>query len=46
MLVHLIKPLKKSTVSYVALPMVIESDHVVVRATWTRPAINLGYMHV
>ena len=46
MLVHLIKPLKKSTVSYVALPMVIESNHVVVRATWTRPAINLGYMHV
>lgn len=46
MLIHLIKPLKKTTVSYVAQPLVQTSTHIVVRALWTRPAVDLGYMNV
>jgi len=46
MLVHLIKPLKKTTVSYVARPLILTPTTAVVRAQWTRPAVDLGYTRV
>ncbi len=46
MLIHLVKPLKKTTVSYVAQPLMQTPTHVVVRALWTRPAVDLGYMQI
>ena len=46
MLIHLVKPLKKTTVSYVAQPLMQTPSHVVVRALWTRPAMDLGYMQI
>lgn len=46
MLIHLIKPLKKTTVSYVARPLLVTPNRVVVRALWTRPAVDLGYTQV
>ena len=46
MLVHLIKPLKNTTVSYVARPLQLTPTTAVVRATWTRPAVDLGYTQV
>lgn len=46
MLIHLIKPLKKTTVSYVARPLLVTPNCAVVRALWTRPAVDLGYTQV
>ena len=46
MLVHLIKPLKRTTVSYVTRPLMLAPTEVVVRAQWTRPAIDLGYTQI
>jgi predicted RNA-binding protein associated with RNAse of E/G family len=42
--VNLIKPHKHTTISYVATPLAVTSSYACVRAVWTRPAVNLGYM--
>jgi len=42
--VHLIKPHKHTTISYVATPLIVQPTYACVRARWTRPAIDLGYM--
>lgn len=42
--VHLIKPHKHTTISYVATPLIVTPQYACVRALWTRPAVNLGYM--
>jgi len=42
--VHLIKPHKHTTISYVATPLTVLSHYACVRAVWTRPAVDLGYM--
>ena len=44
MVVHLIKSARRTTVSYVATPLVVSPDYALVRAQWTRPAVDLGYM--
>lgn len=44
MYVNLIKPYKQTTVSYVAHPLQLTPDYACVRAHWTRPAVDLGYM--
>ncbi|MFM7679978.1 MAG: DUF402 domain-containing protein [Roseiflexaceae bacterium] len=44
MVVHLIKPARRTTVSYVATPMAQRAGYALVRAAWTRPAVDLGYM--
>lgn len=42
--VNLIKPHKRTTISYVATPLTVASQYACVRAIWTRPAVDLGYM--
>jgi predicted RNA-binding protein associated with RNAse of E/G family len=44
MVVHLIKSARRTTVSYVATPLLVSPDYALVRAHWTRPAVDLGYM--
>ncbi len=44
MYVNLIKPHKRTTISYVAQPLIVTPTYACVRAQWTRPAVNLGYM--
>lgn len=44
MIVHLIKPARRTTVSYVTTPLVITPTYALVQAQWTRPAVDLGYM--
>lgn len=44
MQVNLIKPYKRTTISYVAQPLILRPQYACVRAIWTRPAIDLGYM--
>ena len=44
MQVNLIKPYKHTTISYVAQPLLVRPDYACVRAMWTRPAVDLGYM--
>lgn len=44
MVVHLIKPARRTTVSYVTIPQVITPTYAMVIAHWTRPAVDLGYM--
>lgn len=44
MVVHLIKPVRRTTVSYVTTPLVRAASYALVRAHWTRPAVDLGYM--
>lgn len=42
--VNLIKPHKRTTISYVVHPLHVTSHYACVRAVWTRPAVDLGYM--
>jgi predicted RNA-binding protein associated with RNAse of E/G family len=42
--INLIKPHKQTTISYVATPLLVNPQYACVRAIWTRPAVNLGYM--
>ncbi|MFZ9857192.1 MAG: DUF402 domain-containing protein [Roseiflexaceae bacterium] len=42
--IHLIKPHKQATISYTASPLIVTSRYACVRALWTRPAVDLGYM--
>ena len=44
MVVHLIKSARRTTVSYVATPLLVSPEYALVRAHWTRPAVDLGYM--
>jgi predicted RNA-binding protein associated with RNAse of E/G family len=44
MVVHLIKSARRTTVSYVATPLTVSPNYALVRAQWTRPAVDLGYM--
>lgn len=44
MIVHLIKPARRTTVSYVSTPLHVSPTYALVRALWTRPAVDLGYM--
>lgn len=44
MVVHLIKSARRTTVSYVATPLVVSPNYALVRAHWTRPAVDLGYI--
>jgi predicted RNA-binding protein associated with RNAse of E/G family len=44
MYVNLIKPHKRTTISYVSQPLIVTPTYACVRAQWTRPAVNLGYM--
>lgn len=44
MRVNLIKSHKHTTISYVVTPLIVTSQYACVRATWTRPAVDLGYM--
>ena len=44
MVVHLIKPARRTTVSYVTTPLVQTATYALVLAQWTRPAVDLGYM--
>jgi predicted RNA-binding protein associated with RNAse of E/G family len=44
MVVHLIKSARRTTVSYVATPVVVPLIMPLVRAYLTRPAVDLGYM--
>lgn len=46
MLIHLIKPFKRSTITYHADILHHDAESVVVRALWTRPAVDLGYVQV
>lgn len=44
MIVHLIKPARQTTVSYVAHVRHATEHYACVRAWWSRPAVDLGYM--
>ncbi len=44
MVVHLIKPVRRTTVSYVTTPLLQTATYALVQAQWTRPAVDLGYM--
>ncbi|MFM2032421.1 MAG: hypothetical protein RLZZ297_1186 [Chloroflexota bacterium] len=46
MLIHLIKPFKRTTISYQTRLLHHDATSVVVRALWTRPAVDLGYIQI
>lgn len=46
MLIHLIKPAKHTTISYRSTLLHHDATSVVVRAYWTRPAVDLGYVQI